>query len=366
MRIATPKESAQDERRVALTPDGVKELCALGAHVSVQAGAGEGSYFSDDSYRAVGASIIDSARELCESSDVVLRVNAPSLAEIGELKDGSVHVSFLWPDQNHELIQAFERKKVLAFAMDRIPRITRAQSMDALSSMSTIAGYRAAISAANHLPRFFPMLMTAAGTIPPARVLVLGAGVAGLQAIATCRRLGAIVEAFDVRSEVKEQIESLGAKFVGLSGLDAQGGGGYAKELSHDQQGQLLELIAKRLPNLDVVIGTALIPGRPAPRLITKEMLSCMKPGSVIVDLAAANGGNCEVTVAGTTVIVDGITLVGRTDFVTGMPTDASKMYSKNITAFVTPMIKDGTLSIDFEDEIVRGTLVTTLAGVVA
>lgn len=365
MIIGVPKESAPGERRVALTPEGVKELIAKGAKVSVQKGAGEGAFFSDKAYIDAGAEIVDSAKALFGAADVLLKVTGPTDGnakdEVQQLREGATLVCFLFPGANPALVEELRAHKVSAFAMDLMPRITRAQSMDALSSMSTIAGYKAALLAAEALPKFFPMLMTAAGTIPPGRVLIIGAGVAGLQAIATCRRLGAIVEAFDVRPAVKEQIESLGAKFIGLALLseEAEDAGGYAKEVSGDTHTRELELIASRLPNIDVVITTALIPGKPAPVLISKAMISKMKPGSVIVDLAAVNGGNCEATVPGETVSFENVTIIGRTDMLASMATDASRMYSKNITTFMSMMINDGALKIDMEDEIIKGSLVT-------
>jgi NAD(P) transhydrogenase subunit alpha len=282
-------------------------------------------------------------------------------AEIAKLKEGAATVSFLYPTANPAIIDALRSKRITSFAIDLMPRISRAQSMDALSSMSTIAGYRAALLAASHLPKFFPMLMTAAGTLPPARVFVIGAGVAGLQAIATCRRLGAIVEAFDVRPAVKEQIESVGGKFVGMALLseEAEDVGGYAKEVSGDTHSRELELIASRLPNVDCVITTALIPGKRAPVLITEKMVKHMRPGSVIVDLAAPAGGNCECTIPGEVSECNGVTVVGRTDLLATMAPDASRMYSKNVTAFLNVILKEGALNIDLEDEIVKGTLVT-------
>lgn len=358
MKIATPTESAKGERRVALTPDGVKELVGKGASVAIQAGAGIGALIDDSAYADAGAEV--SAR-VVEDADLVLRVQCPTLEEVQQLKPGAALISFIQPTSNQPIVQALKERNVSAFAMDLMPRISRAQSMDALSSMSTIAGYKAALIAAEALSKFFPMLMTAAGTLPPARVFVIGAGVAGLQAIATSKRLGAIVEAFDVRPAVKEQIESLGGKFVGLSVIsdEAEDAGGYAKEVSGDTHARELELIASRLPSVDVVITTALIPGRAAPVLITNEMLAHMKKGAVIVDLAAPAGGNCEATVPGETIHRDGITVVGRTDLLAGMAADASRMYSKNVTSFLSILLKDGAISYDMEDEIIRGTLVT-------
>ncbi len=357
MRILVPKESANEERRVALTPDGVKELIALGHSVQVESGAGSGSFFSDAAYEASGGLIGSDFGE----ADLVLKVLQPTDAEIGKLRPGATTVSFLSPATNPTLVEALRAKNITSFAVDLMPRISRAQSMDALSSMSTIAGYRAALLCASHLPKFFPMLMTAAGTLPPSRAFIIGAGVAGLQAIATCRRLGAIVEAFDVRPAVKEQIESLGGKFVGMALLteEAEDAGGYAKEVSGDTHSRELDLIASRLPNVDCVITTALIPGKKAPILITEKMVQTMRPGSVIVDLAATAGGNCECTVPGEIVQRHNVTVIGSTDLLASMASDASKMYSKNLTSFLGVLLKDGAFNLDMEDEIVKGTLVT-------
>lgn len=364
MIIAVPKESAPGERRVALTPDGVKELAGKGATIHVEKGAGEAAYYSDKAYEEAGAKILPDAKSLLKDADVVLKVTGPTdgaAAEIDLMRDGAAIVCFLYPAANPKTVAKLNSKKVSSYAMELMPRISRAQSMDALSSMSTIAGYKAVLLAAEALPKFFPMLMTAAGTLPPARVFVLGAGVAGLQAIATSKRLGALVEAFDVRPAVKEQIESLGGKFVGLALVteEAEGSGGYAKALSEDTHAKELELIGSRLPSVDVVITTALIPGRPAPVLITKEMVTKLRPGSVIVDLAALAGGNCEETKPGEIVVKHGVTIIGRTDLLASMATDASRMYSKNMATFMSMMIKEGALQIDFEDEIIQGTLVT-------
>lgn len=357
MVIGIPKESDAGERRVALSPDGAKELVAKGLEVIVEHGAGQASTFPDAAYEAVGASISTTPWD----AEIILKVLPPNLDEVKQLKPGTTTVSFLAPVQNQPITEALAAQKVDAFAMDLMPRISRAQVMDVLSSMSTIAGYKAALLCASELPRFFPMLMTAAGTLAPARVLVIGAGVAGLQAIATCRRLGALVEAFDVRPAVKEQIESLGAKFIGLSLLteEAEDAGGYAKEVSGDTHARELELIASRLPQIDGVITTALIPGKRAPILISEDMVKTMKPGSVIVDLAAPNGGNCECTVAGETTARHGVTIVGRTDLLASMAADASRMLSKNIVSFINLIVQEGAINLDLEDEIIRGTLVT-------
>ncbi len=357
MKIAVAKESTEGEKRVALTLEGVKELIASQHTISVEAGAGIGAFISDEAFQAAGATIGSA-----EGAELTLRLNPPTLAEVASLAPGSAHLSFLSPMTTGPIVQALAERQIVSFALDLMPRTSRAQSMDALSSMSTIAGYRAGLLAALHLPRFFPMLMTAAGTIPAARAFVIGAGVAGLQAIATCRRLGAIVEAFDVRPAVKEQIESLGGKFVGLSIVsdEAEDAGGYAKEVSGDTHARELELIASRLPHVDIVITTAMIPGKRAPILITDEMLTKMKPGSVIVDLAAPTGGNCEATVPGEVIQRHGITVMGRTDLLATMAADASRMLSKNICSYLGALTKEGALSLDMEDEIVKGTLITS------
>ena len=359
MNVGIVRETEGGERRVALVADSVKALVGKGHSVIVEAGAGSAAGVSDEHYTQAGASLADSATEVLQNADIVLRVTPPTDSE--SMRSGSTLVSFLFPSARLPLIQRLAERNVTTFAMDLIPRITRAQSMDALSAMSTIAGYKGALAAADHLPKFFPMLMTAAGTLPPARVLVIGAGVAGLQAIATCKRLGAIVEAFDVRPAVKEQVESLGARFVALEIVfdETQDASGYAKEVSADTHTKELELIASRMEKNDVVITTALIPGRPAPVLITKDMVHRMSPGSVIVDLAAVNGGNCEATVPGETIVFDGVTVLGPTDLLSQMASDASRMYSKNITEFLLNLAPEGNLNINMEDQIIRETLVT-------
>lgn len=364
MKLGVPSETVEGERRVALTPDGVKTLKSKGFDVMIESGAGARAGFADDAYHQAGAEIVSGDR-VYEHADIVLKVQGPQdgspLSEVNRLRSGSMIVSFLFPTTNLDTTRQLAARNVTAFAMDLVPRITRAQSMDALSSMSTVAGYQAALIAASLLPRFFPMLTTAAGTIPPAKVLVIGAGVAGLQAIAVCKRLGAIVEAFDVRAAVKEQVESLGARFVSMPHLteDAEDASGYAKEVSSDTHVKELELIASRLPKNDVVITTALIPGKPAPVLITREMVKLMSPGSVIVDLAAPNGGNCEATVPGQTVLVDGVQIAGPTDILSTMAADASRMYSRNLVEFLSLLAPQGTLKLDMEDQILRETLVT-------
>lgn len=331
----------------------------------VQTGAGRGSDFEDEAYRNAGAEVVGGAQDIYQGADLVVKVLAPrdggDDSELAHLRDGSTLISFLYPGNNLDSVQKLAAKNITAFAMELIPRITRAQSMDVLSSMATIAGYRGALLGASHLPKFFPMLMTAAGTLPPARVFVIGAGVAGLQAIATCKRLGAIVEAFDVRPAVKEQVESLGARFVAMDLKldDTEDAGGYAKEVSADTHLREMEFIGNRMSKNDVVITTALIPGKPAPKLITKDMVRKMASGSVIVDLAAPAGGNCEATVPGETTRFEGVTVIGSTSLLSDMAADASRMYSKNITEFVFNLVKEGAMNLDLEDPIIRDTLVT-------
>lgn len=357
-------ETAPGERRVAIVPESVKTLLAKGFHVVVESGAGSRSGFSDEAYRSAGAEIA-SRDQVLGSADILLQVIGPSdgtaKSEVAALRQGGALVSFLFPTSNLDTANALAARGVTSFAMDLIPRITRAQSMDALSSMSTIAGYRGALLAAERLPKFFPMLMTAAGTLSPAKVLIIGAGVAGLQAIATCKRLGAVVEAFDVRPAVKEQVESLGARFVELPVVmdDAEDASGYAKEVSGDTHVKELELIASRIGRYDAVVTTALVPGRRAPILITADMVHKMAPGSVIVDLAAPSGGNCELTKPGETATVDGVTIVGDTDLLSDMAFDASRMYSRNITEFLVNLAPEATLNLNMDDPIIRDTLVT-------
>jgi NAD(P) transhydrogenase subunit alpha len=360
MRIAVRKESTAGERRVAIVPDSVKRLAAKKIEVSVETGAGAASFASDDDYRAAGARVDASLPALLADAEVVMQVRAPSLDEIKHLKEGSVLVSLLQPLVNPELVRALADRKVTALAVDMIPRTTLAQMMDVLSSQATAAGYEGVLMAAAALPRFFPMLMTAAGTIAPARVLILGAGVAGLTAIGTARRLGAVVEAFDVRKVVKEQVESLGAKFVEVEAAeDAQTAGGYAKELGEDAKKKQAEAIARHVGKADVVICTALIPGRRAPVLVTAEMVKSMRAGGVIVDLAAEQQGNCELTKPGETIVEHGVTIIGSTDLTSRMCAHASQMYSRNMEKLLFYVTKDGVLKLDFKDEIVAGSVVT-------
>ena len=351
------RETAPGETRVAVVPDTARRLTEDGVEVLVEQGAGEAATFADAAYAEAGARIVG-ADELYADADVVCRVGKPSPAEIEPLRPGQALIGLLQPLADPETLGELAAKGVTAFSMDRIPRVTRAQPMDALSSQSTVAGYKAALLAAEHLGKFFPMLTTAAGTIPPAKVLVLGAGVAGLQAIATARRLGAVVSAFDVRPVVKEQVESLGATFLELDVEGAEGMGGYAVALAEDQHEREQELIARHAHESDAVITTALVPGRPAPILITEDAVRGMRPGSVVVDLAAEAGGNCADTEPGETIVRDGVTIVGLTNLPATMPVHASQMYSRNVQSFLALLVRDGSLHLDFEDEIVQGTCV--------
>ena len=358
MKIGIPREISPGERRVALVPDSVAPLTKAGLTVLVEAGAGQAAFFADADYAKAGARIVAGAATLYGESDIVVKVQKPTDLEIGLLREGAVLIGFLQPATGAELVAKLARKKITAFAMESIPRISRAQSMDALSSQATVAGYKAVLIAAAALGKFLPMLTTAAGTIRPAKLLVLGAGVAGLQAIATARRLGAVVLAFDVRPAVKEQVESLGAKFLQIDLADKQteDKAGYAKELSAESHRRELELIGKNVREVDVVISTAAIPGKRAPLLITKEMVAGMRPGSLIIDLAAETGGNCELTQPGKEMVVNGVTICGLVNLPSTLPVHASQMYARNVLALLTHLLKDGLLHLDFEDEITRDT----------
>jgi H+-translocating NAD(P) transhydrogenase subunit alpha len=360
--LGVPREQEEGERRVALIPDAVKKYAAAGLTVLVESGAGEGSFFSDSAYEEAGASIAPTARDVFGQSDLVLKVQQPTPDEINQMKSGASLVAFLSPMTSPDLVNQLLDRNLTTFSMDAIPRTTRAQSMDALSSMATVSGYKAVLLASDHLAKFFPLLMTAAGTIPPAKVLVIGAGVAGLQAIATARRLGAVVEAYDTRPVVKEQVESLGAKFVEIDtgASDTQDSGGYAKEATADVIRRQQEVLADRASKSDAVITTAAVPGRPAPRLISEETVKKMAHGSVIVDLAAETGGNCELTVRGETVERHGVTIIGMLNLPSTIPVHASQMYSKNIQNLLALMIDaNGVFSINLDDDIVRGTIIT-------
>jgi NAD(P) transhydrogenase subunit alpha len=359
MIIGIPKETAQGERRVALVPESVPRLA--GFQVVVESGAGVSANFPDGAYQKEGATVLPDAPTLYSRSDVVLKVQPPSLDEVALLREGGALVSFLYPLSNLPAVERLAQKRVAAFAMDLIPRISRAQTMDALTSQATVSGYKAVILAAASLPKFFPMLMTAAGTIPPAKVLVIGAGVAGLQAIAVAHRLGASVEAYDVRPAVKEQIQSLGAKFleIPVSAQDAQTSGGYAKAQSEEFYRKQQELLTEHIAMADVVITTALVPGQRAPILVTEEAVKRMRPSSVIVDLAAEQGGNCALTEPGKTVVKFGVTIHAPINLPSTMAQQASELYSRNLVSFLSSVLREGNLVIDQSDEVVRGTLVT-------
>jgi len=356
MNVSVPKETASGERRVALVPEVVERLGRGGIEVTIEAGAGAGAHYPDADYEKAGAKLGEGY-----SGQVVAKVAAPSAEEIGRLPRGAVLIGFLAPLTAPDTVRALAEAGVTSFAMEAIPRISRAQSMDALSSQASVGGYHAALIAAQELPRFFPMLTTAAGTVRPAKVLVLGAGVAGLQAIATTRRLGAIVQAFDVRSAVKEQIESLGARFLELDlGLeDAEAAGGYARALTEEEQQRQRELLAIEIGKMDVVISTAAVPGRRAPLLVTEQAVKNMKPGSVIVDLAAETGGNCELTEPGQTVVKEDVTIAGPANLASTMADHASSLYARNVQALLELMVKEGELALDFEDEIIKGACIT-------
>src|SRR5213593_4417693 len=361
MNIAVPKETLPKENRVAVVPDAIPPLTRIGLSVLVESGAGRGAYFQDADYEKAGAKILPEAAKMLGGAGIVLKVQRPTDGEIAMIREGAVLISFLYASGNAELLKRLADRKITALAMELVPRISRAQSMDALSSQANIAGYKAVLIAASSLHRFFPMLMTAAGMVTAAKVLVLGAGVAGLQAIATARRLGAQVGGYDVRPAVKEQVESLGAKFLQfeLSGKDLEDKGGYAKELSEEDKVRQQQWLADQTKEFDVVITTALIPGRPAPRLITKETVARMRPGSVIVDLAAEAGGNCELTKADEVVVAHGVTIHGPTNLPATMSVHASQLYARNISELLKSITKEGKLNLNFDDEVVRGACVT-------
>jgi NAD(P) transhydrogenase subunit alpha len=359
VKVGTPKETAPDERRVALVPDTATRLGAAALEVSVESGAGSAAYITDEAYEQAGAKIVKGAAALLGDADAVLKVQAPSAAEVELLKKGAVLISFLQPATQGDIIRALAKQGVTAFSLELVPRISRAQSMDALSSQASAAGYKAVLMAAGRLGKFFPMMMTAAGTIPPARVLVMGAGVAGLQAIATARRLGAVVSAYDVRPAVKEEVQSLGATFIELALETQEGEGGYAKEQSEEFLRKQRELIGEHVAKSDIVITTAAVPGRRAPLLVTGEMVRGMRPGSVIVDLAAETGGNVELTKAGTDVEVGGVTIIGTRNVPSTMPLHASQLYARNVANLLLHLVKDGAIVLDFDDEITKGCCVT-------
>ena len=355
MKVGVPKETAPGERRVAFVPEVVERLVQSGFEILVEPGAGDAATYDDSAFAEAGAQV----GEGVWGADAVVKVQKPSESETGRLHEGQVLIAFLQPLTDREGIERLASRGVVAFAMESIPRITRAQPMDALSSQATVAGYQAMLIAAERLPRFLPMLTTAAGTVPPAKVLVLGAGVAGLQAIATARRLGAVTFGFDVRPVVKEQIESLGAKFLDLGIHGEETAGGYAAELTPEQQAQQQAELEKRLPEFDIVVTTALVPGRPAPKLVPAAAVTAMRPGSVIVDLAAEAGGNCELTEPGQEVVRDGVLIVGLTNLPSTMASHASQLYAKNVAALLQHLAPEGELKLDWEDEITAETCVT-------
>jgi len=361
MRIAVPTETLAYETRIAATPETVKKFIAAGCEVIVQKGAGEHADLTDAAFADAGASLADSFADTCKNADLVVKVRAPSKEELSQLASGTVIASLLAPFSN-PLLNDYAKAGLSCFCLEMIPRISRAQSMDVLSSQANIAGYKAVFLALEHYKSFMPMLMTAAGTVQPAKVLIMGAGVAGLQAIATARRLGAMVEVFDVRAAAKEQVESLGAKFVEVPADDADGedAGGYAKEMSDDYKEKQAALIAEHAAKSDIIITTALIPGRPAPVLVTEETLSKMKAGSVIVDMAAEAGGNCPLTEKDAVWIKDGVTLIGTSNIPALMATDASQLFARNVFNFISPMLDAelGGLSIDMDDEVIAASLI--------
>lgn len=366
MLIGVPREIASGERRVALVPEVVSLLTRAGHLVVVERGAGLRAGFTDEAYRTAGCDLADSAEEIYSTAQMILKVQRPGRDEAGEaeldqMKEGSVLIGLLQPSGDPALFQQLAERRIIACSMELVPRTTRAQMMDALSSQSTVAGYKAVLLAANALQKFFPMLMTAAGTVRPARVLVIGAGVAGLQAIATARRIGAVVEAFDTRPVVKEQVQSLGATFVELElhGEEAQDAGGYARELSKDHIRREKEVLHKRALQADVIITTALVPGKPAPMLIDAETVAAMRPGSVIVDLAGEQGGNCELSVPGETVVRHDVTIIAPLHISSDLAFHASQMYAKNVAALVTLLAPKGELNLNFGDDIISAVCVT-------
>lgn len=366
MRIAVPQERQPGEARVALVPESVKKLIGLGAEVCIESGAGANAGFRDSDYIAAGAKILE-RNALLQGADILTCINRPEPGDFDRLKQGAVIIGFLKPLDEPARLEPVISRRLTAFSMELIPRITRAQSMDALSSMATVAGYKAVIMAADRLPKLFPLLMTAAGTIPPAKVLVLGAGVAGLMAIATARRLGAVVEAYDVRAAAGEQVKSLGAKFleVDLGGIQTEDAGGYAKELSEEALQRGRDMVAKQAAGSDLVITTAQVPGRRAPLMLTEQAVAAMHPGAVVVDLAAGTGGNCALTRPGENVEHDGVTIMGPLNVPATVPLHSSQLYSRNLTSFLGLIVDKGALKIDMADEILKGACVAFEGGTV-
>jgi H+-translocating NAD(P) transhydrogenase subunit alpha len=364
MRICVLKETAPRERRVALVPESVRRLVGSGHEVVVERGAGASAYFPDAQYEAAGATFADDAAAACRGAHVVAKVQRPDPASVAVLDEGAALVCLMQPAQSADLLESLAARRVTAFALELVPRITRAQSMDVLSSQATIAGYKAVLLGATQGARLLPMLTTAAGSITPARTFVIGAGVAGLMAIATAKRLGAVVSAFDIRPAAREQVQSLGATFVAadLVSAGAEAAGGYAKEQSSDEQARTAAALAKHIREMDLVVTTAAVPGRPAPKLITEEMVASMRPGSVIVDIAAEGGGNCTLTVPGETIVAHDVTIMGPLNLPASVPYHASMMLSKNVLTFLQHVTKDGPLTVDLSDEI-TGAMAVTHAG---
>jgi H+-translocating NAD(P) transhydrogenase subunit alpha len=364
MKLAVPKELRAGEQRVALVPGELARLAGEGIEVAVEQGAGELAIYADEDYEAAGAKVVHSRRELFDKADLVAKVQPPMVDEVDEMPEGISLLSFLAPSAYLDVVRRLMDRRATAFSFELVPRISRAQVMDALSSQSTVAGYKAVLVAANRLGKFFPLFMTAAGTVPPARVLVLGAGVAGLQAIATARRLGAVVSAYDVRPAAREEVKSVGATFLELA-LEAQeGAGGYAAAQSEEFLARQQEMIGTHVAASDVVITTAAVPGGRAPLLVSTAMVSNMRPGSVIVDLAAASGGNCELTDDGRELTWHGVHIIGAPELASSMPTHASALYARNVSSFVRLLAKDGQLKPDFDDEIVDKSAVTVAGSV--
>lgn len=354
--IAIPKEIKAGEERVAIVPVVAEKLAKQGCNIAVETHAGEQSYLKDESYKT--AKILPSTKELYGAGDVVIKVQPPTDEEISQMKEGAVLISMLYPHTRPEILKKLNEKKITCFALEMIPRISRAQSMDILSTQATVIGYKAVLIAANSSKIFFPMSSTAAGTMRPAKVLIIGVGVAGLQAIATAKRLGARVEAYDVRPETKQEAESLGAKFIQLE-IAAKGEGGYARELTAEEKQQQQDLLAKHVADSDFVITTAGVPGKPAPKIINKAMVEQMKPGSVIVDTMAEMGGNCELTKAGEQIVHNGVIVIGPQNLASSLSVNASEMFAKNIYNFISPMIKNGELTIDWNDQVVTDSAAT-------
>jgi len=357
VRMAVPKELVSGERRVALDPMMAERFAKLGVEMLIEKGAGASAFFADEAY-AKGCRLVEDARSLYAEADVVFKVQPPTLDEVELLRDGTVLLGILQPHRNLDLVRRLLDKKITSFAMELIPRISRAQSMDVLSSQAAVAGYKVALLAANLTSGFFPMLTTAAGTIRPSKVVIVGAGVAGLQAIATCRRLGAMVEAYDVRPAARQEIESLGAKMID-TGVSAAGEGGYARELTAEEKQQQANVLARHIAAANAVITTAAIPGRAAPKIVTTAMVEGMKRGAVIVDLAAESGGNCELTRPGETYEHNGVIIAGPLNIPSSFPVPASEMYAKNLFNFLSPMIKDGALNLDWNDEVIAKSALT-------